>query len=185
MRPTEKEQLIKIHDLTFKPFISAEAIHQKTKELGKQLSADYQNKNPLFIAILNGSFIFAADLVRACHFDSDITFIKLSSYNGTGSSGKVETLIGLTEEIEGRDIIIIEDIVDTGNTLNKFLQTIHKQNPASVALVSLLLKPEVFKNQFQIDYLGFEIPNKFVIGYGLDYNGRGRTFGGIYQLHED
>jgi len=176
--------IINVHDLSFQPYLSAADIQQKVRELSAALTEDYQDKKPLFIAILNGSFIFAADITRACDFDSDISFVKLSSYQGTGSTGKVSTLIGLDESVEGRDIIIIEDIVDTGNTLSHFLQQLKEFKPASVALVTLLIKREVFKNQFPVDYIGFEIPNKFVIGYGLDYNGRGRTFEGIYQLYE-
>ena len=187
MTPIEKieqAEKIQVHDLKFQMYLSAESIQQKVKELSVKLTEDYKDKKPLFVAILNGSFIFAADITRACAFDSDITFVKFSSYEGTGSTGNVKSLIGLNESIEGRDLIIIEDIVDTGNTLSHFLEHLEELKPASVALVTLLLKPDVFQNQFPIQYVGFEIPNKFVIGYGLDYNSRGRTFGGIYQLCE-
>jgi len=184
MTPIETTEQIQVHDLTFKMYLPAADIQQKVKELSVQLTNDYKDKKPLFVAILNGSFIFAADITRACDFDSDITFVKFSSYEGTGSTGHVKSLIGLNESIEGRDLIIIEDIVDTGKTLSHFLKHLEELKPASVTLVTLLLKPEVFKHQFPIQYCGFEIPNKFVIGYGLDYNGRGRTFEGIYQLCE-
>lgn len=184
METTEHNKLVKAHDLSFQPFISAEKIQQRVTELGQELTKEYKDKTPLLIAVLNGSFVFAADLGRACDFACDFTFIKLSSYDGLGSSGNVSTLIGLNEEIKDRHLIIVEDIVDTGNTMEHFLKMLDDREPASVAVVTLLLKPEAFNNRFDVEYVGFEIPNKFVVGYGLDYNGHARNFPAIYQLYE-
>lgn len=147
-----------------------------------EISADYKDKRPLFIAILNGAFIFAADLFRKLDIEAEICFIKLASYKGVKSSGKVITAIGLDVETYGRDVIIIEDIVDTGKTLSQFLpQLVHSQ-PASLKIATLLHKPEATVHPLKIDYLGFTIPNKFVLGYGLDYDGLGRNIREIYQL---
>lgn len=184
MNTTNKQPLITAHDLTFQPFMMAETIAKRVSELGAILSKQYAGKNPLLIAVLNGSFVFAADLMRACGMDCEISFVKLSSYEGTGSSGKITDIIGLNENIKGRDIIIVEDIVDSGQTMVHFLKKLAESEPGSVSIVALLLKPEVFGNQFPVDYIGFEIPNKFVIGYGLDYNGLGRNLPDIYQLHQ-
>ena len=173
------------HDLSFEIYISKEAIAQKVAEIGTQITKDYQNKNPLFIGILNGCFVFAADLMRACDMDCEVSFIKIASYEGTTSTGKITTLIGLNaDEVKGRDIIIMEDIIDTGKTLFKFLKDLKAMKPTSIAIASLLLKPDAIQHPIPIDYLGFEIPNKFVIGYGLDYNGLGRNLEAIYQLKE-
>ena len=172
---------IKIHDLYFEPYLAAKDIQQKVDEMGVALTKRFQGKNPLFIAILNGSYIFAADLTRACSIDCEISFIRLSSYSGTGSTGVVNTLIGLQEEVKDRDVIIIEDIVDTGTTMEYFLDELKQKNPASVTLVTLLLKEDVFQNRFPVDVIGFKIPNRFVVGYGLDYDGHGRNLKAIYQ----
>lgn len=175
---------IQVHDLSFQPYIDKQTIKKQVKKLGKDLEKKFKGKNPVFLAILNGSFIFAADLVRACKFDHEISFIKLTSYEGTQSSGKVVTQIGLQEDLSGRDVIIIEDIIDTGTTIYHFLPTLKKVNPKSITIVSLLQKPTALKFPLKVDYLGFEIPNKFVVGYGLDYNGLGRNLKDIYQLKE-
>ncbi len=184
MDTTDKPRLVRAHDLAFQPFITAEAIAGRVAELGAVLSQKYKGKTPLMIAILNGSFIFAADLMRACTMDCEISFVKLSSYQGLGTTGKIVDIIGLNENVQGRDIIVVEDIIDTGNTMTHFLKTMTTLEPASVTVVTLLLKSEVFGDQFPIDHVGFDIPNKFVIGYGLDYNGLGRHFPDIYQLHQ-
>ena len=184
MDTSNKQQLVTCHDLTFQPFMNAETIASRVRELGTQLSQQYAGKKPLMVAVLNGSFVFAADLMRACDMDCEISFVKLSSYAGTDSTGKVTDIIGLDEDIEGRDLIIVEDIVDSGNTMVHFLKKLSEYKPGSVSIVTLLLKPEVFGKQFPIDHVGFEIPNKFVIGYGLDYDGLGRNLPDIYQLFE-
>jgi len=179
-----KEQIVSAHELEFEPYLTEAQIMQRVQEMGEALREPFQGKYPLFIGILNGSFMFIADLVRACDIDCEVSFTKLSSYSGVASTGEVTTLIGLDADIKGREVIVVEDIVDTGKTLEKFMATLKDYEPASVTLVSLLVKPEVFKNRFDVDYIGFEIPNKFVIGYGLDYNGAGRYLKGIYQLCE-
>lgn len=175
---------IRIHDKDFKPYIAAEAIRKKVTELARALNRDYKDKNPVFIAILNGSFIFAADLFKELTIDAEISFIKLASYKGMKSGGQVITSIGLDTEIFGRHVVIIEDIVDTGKTMNEFLPQLLHQQPASLKIVALLHKPEAKLHPITVDYTGFEIPDKFVVGYGLDYDGLGRNTASIYQLLE-
>jgi hypoxanthine phosphoribosyltransferase len=175
---------IRIHDKTFKPYISEEAIRDKVIKLAEVLNRDYANKNPIFIAILNGAFIFAADLFKSLHIDAEISFIKLASYKGMKSSGQVITAIGLDIELFNRHVVILEDIVDTGKTLFEFLPQLWHQQPASLKIVALLHKPEARTFPVPVDYTGFEIPDKFVVGYGLDYNGLGRNTASIYQLLE-
>ena len=176
--------MVRIHDKTFRPYISEEEIREKVKELAAQIDHDYLGKNPIFIAILNGAFIFAADLFKSLHIDAEISFIKLASYKGMKSSGQVVTAIGLDTEIFDRHVVIVEDIVDTGKTLNEFLPQLWHQQPASLKIVALLHKPEATAYPLKVDYTGFSIPDKFVVGYGLDYNGLGRNSGAIYQLFE-
>ncbi len=175
---------IRIHDKNFRPFISAGDIRKKVTELAGALNKDYSGRNPVFIAILNGSFIFAADLFKELTIDAEISFIKLLSYKGMKSSGQIITSIGLDTELFGRHVVIIEDIVDTGKTLNEFLPQLVHQQPASLKIVSLLHKPDSAMFPIKVDYVGFEIPDKFVVGYGLDYNGLGRNTASIYQLLE-
>jgi hypoxanthine phosphoribosyltransferase len=173
---------IRVHDKNFRPFLSAAAIDEKISMIANQLNNDYADKRPLFIAILNGSFIFAADLFKKISVEAEICFIKLASYKGTKSSGQVITAIGLDTDLYNRNLIIIEDIVDTGKTLQAFLPQIRHQQPLSLKIAALLYKPAANIYPIQIDYLGFSIPNKFVLGYGLDYNGLGRNFAQIYEL---
>jgi len=175
---------LRVHDKTFKPYLSAESIREKVDELASRLSRDYAGKNPVCIAILNGAFIFAADLFKAIDFDAEISFIKLASYKGTKSTGQVITAIGMDIELFNRHVVILEDIVDTGKTLHQFLPQLWHQHPASLRVVALLHKPEAMVFPLKVDYAGFEIPNKFVVGYGLDYNGLGRNHPAIYQLFE-
>ncbi len=177
-------QLIRVHDKQFEPYLTAEEIASRIKMVAHQINEDYADKKPLFIAILNGSFMFASDLFKEINIDAEICFIKLASYKGTKSTGHVITAIGLDMDIIGRDIIIIEDIVDTGKTLSEFLPQIFHQQPASVKIVALLHKPDATVYPIKIDYLGFTIPNKFVVGYGLDYDGLGRNIREIYRLKE-
>ena len=166
------------------PFISEEAIREKVDELSDALNRDYTDKNPIFIAILNGAFIFAADLFKSLRINAEISFIKLASYKGMKSSGQVITAIGLDVEIFDRHVVILEDIVDTGKTLHEFLPQLWHQQPASIKIVALLHKPAAKVYPIEVDYTGFEIPDKFVVGYGLDYNGLGRNTAAIYQLFE-
>jgi hypoxanthine phosphoribosyltransferase len=175
---------LRIHDKNFKSYISEEEIRQKVKELANILNRDYQDKKPIFIAILNGAFVFAADLFKSLTIDAEISFIKLASYKGMKSSGQVLTAIGLDIELFNRHVVILEDIVDTGKTLHEFLPQLWHQQPASLKIVALLHKPEAKVFPLNVDYVGFEIPDKFVVGYGLDYNGLGRNSAAIYQLFE-
>lgn len=173
---------VKLHDKTFDTYLSSETIQQKVQELAAQLNKDYEGKRPLFIAILNGSFMFAADLFKYLTIEAEISFIKLVSYRGMKSTGNVITSIGLEDELYNREVIILEDIVDTGKTLNEFLPKLHHQQPKSLKIVALLHKSEATKYPLVIDYIGFNIPDKFVVGYGLDYDGLGRNLKEIYQL---
>ena len=173
---------LKLHDLFFEPFISADRIRDRVREMGQELKQQYQGRNPVFLAILNGAFVFAADLVRACDFDCEVTFVKLSSYEGLQSSGQINELIGLEMDIRGRPVLIIEDIVDSGRTLASFIPRLQNLGPASIEIVSFLFKPEALESELDIYLTGFEIPNRFVVGYGLDYNGLGRNLPDIYQL---
>jgi hypoxanthine phosphoribosyltransferase len=175
---------VQIHDKTFKPYITEEAIREKVTELANHLNRDYLDKNPVFIAVLNGAFIFAADLFKSLHIDAEITFIKLASYKGMKSTGQVITAIGLDIELFDRHVVILEDIVDTGKTMHEFLPQLWHQQPASIKIVALLHKPQATAYPVKVDYTGFEIPDKFVVGYGLDYNGLGRNTPSIYQLLE-
>jgi hypoxanthine phosphoribosyltransferase len=176
--------IIRVHDKQFEPYLTAHEIHTRIKVLAAQLDKDYAGKKPLFIAILNGSFIFAADLFKELNIDAEICFIKLASYKGTKSSGQVITAIGLDTDLFDREVVIVEDIVDTGKTLSEFLPQLRHQQPASMKIVALLHKPEATVFPIPIDYLGFAIPNKFVVGYGLDYDGLGRNIREIYKLVE-
>ncbi len=177
-------QYIRIHDKQFEPYLSANEIALRITTVAQQLNKDFAGKKPLFIAILNGSFMFASDLFKEISIEAEICFIKLASYKGSKSTGHVITAIGLDMDIIGRDVIIIEDIVDTGKTLNEFLPQIHHQQPSSVKIVALLHKPDAMVYPVDIDYLGFTIPNKFVVGYGLDYDGLGRNIKELYRLAE-
>jgi hypoxanthine phosphoribosyltransferase len=175
---------IQVHDKFFKPYITANEIEAAIEKLAKELEQDYAHANPLFIAILNGSFIFAADLFKRLNFPAEICFIKLASYKGTKSSGQVITSIGLDTDVFGRDVVILEDIIDTGKTLSQFLPQLEHQQPKSLRICALLHKKETTVYPIDIAYLGFVIPDRFVVGYGLDYDGFGRNYGEIYQLVE-
>ena len=175
---------IKLHDKSFDTYLSEETIQHKVREIAQAINKDYAGKKPLFIAILNGSFMFAADLFKQLTIDAEICFIKLASYKGMKSSGHIITAIGLDQDLFDRDVIILEDIVDTGKTLHVFLPKLHHQQPRSFKIAALLHKPEATIHPLTIDYLGFRIPNKFVVGYGLDYDGLGRNLKQIYQVVE-
>lgn len=176
--------MIKLHDKHFEPYLSAEEIADRVTSIAGQLNADFAEKRPLFIAILNGSFMFASDLFKSITIDAEICFIKMASYRGLKSTGPVVTAIGLDVEIYDRHVVIIEDIVDTGKTLNAFLPQLKHQQPASLSIVALLHKPEAIIFPLNIEYTGFNIPTKFVVGYGLDYDGLGRNLPEIYRLAE-
>jgi len=174
--------VIKVHDKSFETYLSEETIQARIKLSMAQISQDYAGKRPLFIAILNGSFMFAADLFKGLTIEAELCFIKLSSYKGMQSSGRVITTIGLDDDLFGRDVIIVEDIVDTGKTLHNFLPRLVHQQPKSLRMATLLHKPDATEFPLSLDYIGFSIPNKFVVGYGLDYDGLGRNLKEIYQL---
>ncbi len=176
---------VRVLDKIFEPFLGAIQIDTAIKRLAHEINNDYAGRKPLFIAILNGSFMFAADLFKAITIDAEICFIKLASYKGTKSTGQVITAIGLDIDIHDRHLIILEDIVDTGKTLSQFLPQLQHQHPASLELVVLLHKPEATEFPVDIRYLGFSIPNKFVVGYGLDYDGYGRNLPEIFRLLEE
>ena len=176
---------IVVNDKKFQPYISSAEIRDRIASLATRINAEYDGKRPLFIAILNGSFMFASDLFKEINIDAEICFIKLASYKGTRSTGNVITSIGLDEPLAGRHVVIIEDIVDTGKTLHKFLPQLHNQQPASLKIAALLHKPEALEHPITIDYLGFNVPNKFLLGFGLDFDGLGRNLAEIYQLVEE
>ena len=177
--------VIKVNNKEFEPYLSAADIQERIADLAARINSDYEGKRPIFIAILNGSFMFASDLFKEITIDAEICFIKLASYKGTRSTGNVITSIGLDEPLKDRHVVIIEDIVDTGNTLHKFLPQLHNQQPASLKIAALLHKPEALEHPIQIDYLGFSVPNKFLLGFGLDFDGLGRNLAEIYKLTED
>ena len=174
--------VIKVHDKSFDTYLSEEIILKRVKELAADLTKEYAGKRPLFIAILNGSFMFASDLFKHLNIEAELCFIKLASYKGMKSSGNVVTSIGLDDDLFDKEVVIVEDIVDTGKTLHNFLPKLLHQQPKSLKIVTLLHKSEATEYPLQLDYVGFDIPNKFVVGYGLDYDGLGRNLKEIYQL---
>ena len=173
---------IQVLDKEFVPYLSEKEIQEKITALAVQLNKDYAGKKPIFLSILNGSFLFTADLFKQITIEAEVCFIKLASYKGMTSSGNIITAIGLEANVSGRDIIILEDIIDTGKTLHHYLPQLLSSSPASVKIAVLLNKKEALQFPVQIDYTCFEIPNKFVVGYGLDYDGLGRNSKDIYQL---
>lgn len=173
-----------ILDKTFKPYLTSSEIGIAIQKIADQINLDYQDKSPLFIAILNGSFIFASDLFKKINIPAEISFIKLASYQGTKSTGNVITAIGLETDLFDRHVVVLEDIIDTGKTLSAFLPQLQHQQPKSLKVCTLLHKKEATKYPIDIDYLGFEIPDLFVVGYGLDYNGYGRNLDQIMQIDE-
>lgn len=173
---------MQINDKEFEIFITAEQIDSRVKTLGKEINEAYHDKNPLFLSVLNGSFMFSSDLMKEVNIRSEISFVKFSSYESMESTGSVQKMIGLKENLSGRHLVVIEDIVDTGNTMAYFLKLLAKEKPASVEIATLLFKPQALKHPLHLKYVGFEIPPKFVVGYGLDYDGYGRNLKDIYQL---
>jgi len=177
------KQIIQLHDKFFTPFIEADAIKKAVKTMVQQIYNDLgDDENPIFIGILNGSFIFVADFVREYPADCEVSFVKLASYEGTESTGKVNQLVGLTEDLKDRTVVILEDIIDTGNTLTKIYEIFEELEVKKLILATLFFKPDVFRKSLPIDYVGISIPDKFIVGYGLDYDGLGRNHNDIYQL---
>jgi hypoxanthine phosphoribosyltransferase len=177
-------KITKVLDKEFKPYISSSEILKRVKEISDKLNKELEGKDPIFMGILNGSFMFASDLYKEITVDSQITFLKLASYQGTGSTGTVKRLIGINEDIKNRTVIVVEDIVDTGNTLDSIIKQLNGYEPAEIIIVTLLFKPEAYKKDFKIHHYAFEIPNDFIIGYGLDYNGYGRNLKDILVINE-
>lgn len=177
---------IKLHDKVFKPYITKDKIAKYVQYLAKMIAKDLgENETPIFIGILNGSFMFAADFVREYPHDCHITFVKLASYNGINSSGKIKHLVGLNEDLEGKTVIILEDIIDTGNTLEEIYRIFKDKKVKELKIATLFFKPDVFRKSLPIDYIGLSIDDKFIVGYGLDYDGLGRSLSDIYQLKEN
>lgn len=177
--------IVQVKDKQFALYISQDTIKERVKEVASEIEADLKDKNPLFLVILNGSFIFAADLLRNMMFPCEITFIRMASYEGTNTTGKVEQILGLRESIEGRTIVIVEDIIDTGYTMKEMLHILDEKKPAEVYVTSLFVKPENLKVDVKIDYKCFDIDNDFIVGYGLDYDQHGRNFPDIYKVVEE
>jgi len=174
--------IIKLHDKYFKAYISEKKIAKAIKELVKQVSEDCKDEIPLFIGILNGSFMFAADFVREYNYNCEVSFVKLASYQGTNSTGKIKQLVGINENLEGRTVVILEDIIDTGNTLQEIYDIFRDKKLKQLKIATLFFKPDVFKKELPIDYIGISIPDEFIVGYGLDYNGLGRNLSSIFQI---
>ena len=176
--------MVKIKDKTFQTSISESEIKQRVKELAQRISHDLEGKNPLLLGVLNGSFIFAADLMRET-IPCEISFVKLASYQGITSTGKVHEVLGINEDLTGRDIVIVEDIVDTGRTMKQMVESLGTRNPASVHVCTLFVKPDKLEVKLDIDYAAFSIPNDFIVGYGLDYDQQRRGLKEIYTLVEE
>ncbi len=174
-----------LHDLHFVPLFSEQEVQQRVQALGSALQQQLGDNTPLFISVLSGAFVFAADLMRAFESTCEVGFVKLASYVGTRSTGDVQTVMGLDKVLSGRHLVVVEDIVDTGRTLHFFLEHLWLQQPASITTVAFLRKPEAAAFPVQVDYVGFDISNEFVVGYGLDYDGLGRNLKGIYVLKSD
>lgn len=177
--------MIKLHDLYFKPFISAEKIDDAVQEMVDYISLDLGDVVPVFVGILNGSFMFVSDFVKKYPKPCEVTFIKLASYEGVKSTEDIQRLIGLTQDLSGREVIILEDIIDSGNTLEEVHRIFKNENVKSLKIATLFYKPEAYNKDFKLHYIGIKIPNKFIVGYGLDYNGLGRDLPEVYQLKSE
>lgn len=175
---------VKILDKTFRTSIPESEIRQRVKAVAERINREMEGKNPLFLAVLNGAFIFAADLMREITIPCEISFVKLASYEGTTSTGKITEVIGINEDLTGRTVIIVEDIVDTGLTMQRMIESLGTRNPESVHICALLVKPEKLQVDLDIEYAAMEIPNDFIVGYGLDYDQQGRNLKDIYTIVE-
>jgi hypoxanthine phosphoribosyltransferase len=176
--------MIHLHDKTFERFISSKEIKFAIKNIAKQMDDDFFEEVPVFIGVLNGSFAFLSQLMKHYKGNCEVDFIKVASYEGTKSSSQVNELIGLNRNLEGRTVIIVEDIVDTGITIEELKAALKKQNPKYLKVATLFLKPDVYKKEVKLDYVGIRIPNHFVVGFGMDYNGLGRNLKDVYQIVE-
>ena len=175
---------VKLDDKVFKPFLTKEEISSAILKMAEKIQSDYEGMNPVFIGVLNGSFLIVADLVREFTGDCEVSFVKMASYEGTNTTGVVNELIGLNHSIENRHVVVIEDIVDSGNTVEKLVELMGKENPASLKIATLLFKPKAYQKQIPIDYVAIEVGNEFLVGYGLDYDGLGRNLKDIYIITE-
>jgi adenylate kinase len=181
----KKSKLIKLHDKYFKPFLSEEEIHGAVKRVADAIAADYKDKTPIFVGVLNGAFMFVSDFLKHYPHPCEVSFVKLGSYKGLTSTGIVETLLEVPDNIEGRTIIILEDIIDTGRTLQELVHMFSHTNVKEFKIAALFYKSEVYNGEYVIDYFGMEIPDKFIVGYGLDYNEQGRNLKEVYQLNQN
>lgn len=177
--------IVKVKDKTFRTFIPEAEIQQRVKAVADKLNEDLKDKNPLFLAVLNGSFVFAADLMRMITIPCEISFVKLASYQGTVSSGKIKEVIGINEDLKGRTVVIVEDIIDTGFTMKRMLEQLGTRDPESLHICTLLVKPGKLQVPLNIEYAAMEIPNDFIVGYGLDYDQQGRNLKDIYTVVEE
>jgi len=175
---------IKVHNKIFAPFIDENQIQQRIKEIASEITQSVKGETPLFLCVLNGAFMYAAELLKRIEEPCEVSFVKFSSYQGTNSTGVMKQFIGLNEDIQGRTIVVIEDIVDSGFTMKHMLETLREAGAGRIIVTTLLSKPSALKVPVQIDYVCFEIPNDFVVGYGLDYDGVGRNMPGIYKVVE-
>lgn len=178
-------RMVQLHDKTFEIFIAAEEIEFAVQNMAKQIEADFYDETPIFVGVLNGSFRVVSDLVKFYERPCEITFVKVSSYEGTQSTGEVQELIGLGMDVSNRTVILVEDIVDTGNTIEVLKKQFKNLNAKHVRIATLFLKPDAYKKDIKLDYVGIRIPNKFIVGYGLDYDGLGRNLKDVYQLKND
>ncbi|OUO22981.1 hypoxanthine phosphoribosyltransferase [Alistipes sp. An31A] len=179
------DKVIKLHDRKFRVMIPAAKIDEAVTAVAQRINADYADKDtPLFVGVLNGSFMFMSDLIKKIEFNSELSFVKLASYEGTQTTGDVKCLIGLNQSLEGRHVIIVEDIVDTGESIERMVRDLEKLHPASIAVCTLFFKPGSYRKQISIDYRAMEIGNEFIVGYGLDYNQLGRNLKDIYVVTE-
>lgn len=176
--------MIKLHDQYFKPFLSEEVILAAVKDLADKIAADYKDETPIFVGVLNGAFMFVSDFLKAYPHPCEVSFVKMSSYGGLTSTGIVQTLLDVSEDIEGRSVIILEDIIDTGRTLQELIHMFSNINVKEFKIASLFYKSEIYNGEYKIDYVGIEIPDKFIVGYGLDYNELGRNLREVYQLNQ-
>jgi hypoxanthine phosphoribosyltransferase len=184
MNTVSTPNIIEVGDLTFVKYIDAIDIEEKVQEIADSIREDFHEKYPMFLIVMNGAFIYAADLIRKLDFPCELNFVRIKSYQGTQSTGNIEIYMPPNIELQNRHLILVEDIIDTGNTMAAFLPELAKFNPASISLSSILVKPDAHKHPIITHYPGFIIPNKFVVGYGLDYNGMGRNLKDLYQLKE-
>lgn len=175
---------IQLHDKVFQKFIDNASLREATQQIGEKINCELGDKNPLFLVVLNGAFVFAADLLRTFKYDCDISFIKLSSYVGTKSTHTVREVIGLDTNVKDRTVVLIEDIIDTGITMDHIIEQMKLLEARDVKTATMLFKPQAIEKDFPIDYIGMEIPNDFIVGYGLDYNGKGRNLPDIYKIVE-